>query len=175
MRKCNNFRNVPVYEPTNTRVVVPRLEIIQTYLAIIVIPTVSERVDVSNIYATNIGHNGTHTPCVIDVSRNDCAGCVRNRNDITLQVLIEIICRAVVFDSANGSVKVVQVLVGIFRAAVGIRYKFLDNVRSVKDIVVNFRCRPLLNPDANSLYHTFFILSSKNSAPENGCGEKLLF
>ena len=52
------------------------------------------------------------------------------------------------FDSANGSVKVVQVLVGIFRATAGIRYKLLDDVRSVKDIVVNFRCRPPLNPDA---------------------------
>ena len=95
--------------------------------------------------------------------------------DIALQVLIEIVCSIVVFDSANCAVKVVQVLVGIFRAAAGIRYKLLEDIRSVKDIVVNFRCRLLLNPDANSLYHTFFILSSKNSAPENGCGEKLLF
>ena len=52
------------------------------------------------------------------------------------------------FDSANGSVKVVQVLVGIFRATAGIRYKLLEDIRSVKDIVVNFRCRPLLDPDA---------------------------
>ena len=68
--------------------------------------------------------------------------------DIALQVLIEIVCSIVAFDSANCAVKVVQVLVGIFRAAAGIRYKLLDDIRSVKDIVVNFRCRPLLNPDA---------------------------
>ena len=92
--------------------------------------------------------------------------------DIALQVLIEIVCSIVVFDSANRSVKVVQVFVDILRTAAGIGHGLLEDIGTIKNIVVNFRCRPLLNPDANSLYHTFFILSSKNSAPENGCGGK---
>ena len=166
------YRIVCINKSPHHRIIVPTLEIVQVRVCIVVIPTISERVDVSNIYATNIGHNGTHTPCIVGISCNYCTGCIGNRNNITLQVLIEIICRAIVFDSANCAVKVVQVLVGIFRATAGIRYKLLDDVRFVKDIVVNFICCLLLNPDTNSLYHTFFILSSKNSAPENGCGGK---
>ena len=70
------------------------------------------------------------------------------------------------FDSANGSVKVVQVLVGIFRAAAGIRYKLLEDIGSVKDIVVNF-IRRLLS-STFLLYHTFPVLSRKTPHPETG-------
>ena len=135
--------------------------------------SLAERVDGGDVTVGRVLFDHRHTPCVIGVSRNDCAVCVRNGNYIALQVLIEIVCGLVVFDTTNCSVEVVQVLVGIFRATAGIRYKLLEDIRSVKDIVVNFRCRPLLNPDANSLYHTFFILSSKNSALISECGEKV--
>ena len=103
---------------------------------------------------------------MLGISCNYCTGCIGNRNNITLQVLIEIICRAIVFDSANGAVKVVQVLVDIFRAAAGIRYKLLEDIRSVKDIVVNFIRRLL--PSTFLLYHTFSVLSRKTPHPETG-------
>ena len=52
------------------------------------------------------------------------------------------------FDSANCAVKVVQVFVDILRTAAGIGHGLLDDIGTIKNIVMNFGCRLLSGSDA---------------------------
>ena len=134
--------------------------------------SVAEGVDVSDVVQVVcetvpvcIGYGQHLTPRIVGISCNNRSGVVGDRNDIALQVLIEIVCGIVMFDSANRSVKAIQVLIDIFRAIAGIGHDLLDDVRSVKDIIMNLVCRLLLNPNVSSLYHTFPALSRKTPHP----------
>ena len=72
------------------------------------------------------------TPCIIGISCNSLARIIGYRNYIALQVLVEIICNSVVFQSANCSVKVVERNKSIFVP------RFLNDICTVKSVFVNF-------------------------------------
>ncbi len=67
-------------------------------------------------------------PNIVGVSGNRSSRIVCNCNDVTLQVLDEIVCNIIVTDSANGAVQIIQRNQGIASP------RFLDDIRSVKSI-----------------------------------------
>ena len=97
----NYVRIICIYKSTNRGIVVTALEIIQLRLGIVIIPTISERIDRSNPYRRGITDNRRHTPRVVAVSCNHCAIVVGYRNNITLQVLDEVVRLTVVSDTTD--------------------------------------------------------------------------
>ena len=117
---------------TNLGIVISALQIIQLCFVIIVATTVSERIDSSNAYAAAVGYNGTFTPCIIGISCNSLARIIGNCIYVTLQVLVEIVCNSVVFQSANCAVKVVE-----RNKCISVP-RFLNDICTVKSVFVNF-------------------------------------
>ena len=104
------------------------MQIIRPNFGIIVIATISERVNVGNACAAGVGGDGALAPRIVNVLGYNRAGIVGNCNNVALQVFIEIICSTVILDSANRAVKIVE---RNERVAIP---RFLDNVRAVKRI-----------------------------------------
>ena len=137
---------------TNLRVVVTALQIIQLRLRIIVVATISKRVDVcnmrfcfGNISTVSIGYRKHLTPSIIGISRNRCTFIIGNCNDIALQVLIEIICGAIILDSANCAVEVIKILIDVLRTIANVRNNFLNDVCTIENILMNFTACGFLN------------------------------
>ncbi len=104
----NEFGFVCIYKSTNNGVIISTLEIIQSNLFIVVIPAIAEWVDGGDIAARCVLFDCWHAPCVIGVSRNDCAVCVRNGNYIALQVLDEVVGNRVVENPANAVLVIIE-------------------------------------------------------------------
>ena len=64
-----------------------------------------------------------------------------------MQILIEIICNPLVFQSANSTIEIIKILIGILGATCNIGYDLLNNIRAVKDILMDFSTCSLLNTD----------------------------
>ena len=87
-----------------------------------------------------IGNSGTVcirnrqnlAPRIIGISCNSLARIIGYRNYIALQVLVEIICNSVVFQSTNCSVKVVE-----RNKCISVP-RFLNDICTVKSVFVNF-------------------------------------
>ena len=90
------------------RIIISTLQIIQPNFFIVEIPAVSKRVDGCDIAAGRVLFDCRHTPCVIGVSRNDCAACVRNSDYIALQVLDEVVGNRVVENPANAILVIIE-------------------------------------------------------------------
>jgi len=129
----NNY--ILIYKSADLRIIVSALQIIQFRFGIVIITTISERVDISNvrfyfgnISAVGIGYCKLLAPRIIGISCNDSTRIIGNRDYITLKVLIEIICSTVISNSANGSVEIVQGNKSIAAP------DFLYDIRSVKNV-----------------------------------------
>ena len=155
----NIFDIIRIYKSTNLGVIVSTLEIIELCLGIVIIASISERVDRSNINIADIACNCTLSPCVVGVAGYNCSCVIGNCYYVTLQVLIEIICSAVVLKSANCSVEVVQIFVDILRTVTNIGDCFFDYIRSVKRIFVN--CILGLLFDTNTVFVVPIFIYSK--------------
>ena len=70
--------------------------------------SLAERVDGGDIAAGRVLFDCRHTPCIIGVSCNDCAVCVRNGNYIALQVLDEVVGNRVVENPANAVLVIIE-------------------------------------------------------------------
>ena len=64
---------------------------------------------------------------------------------LNAKIYIKIICSAIVLQTANSAVQIVQVLVDILRAICRVGYDFLNNVGTVKDVFVNLGAYGFLN------------------------------
>ena len=150
---------IRIDKTSNFGVVISTLQIIQFGFCIVIITTVSKRIDGSNSYTAIIGHNGTLAPRIIGISRNDFTLIIGNCNNIALKVLIEIICSAIVLDTTNRTIEVIQILIYILRATCRIAYNFLDNVRTVENILMDF-CTCLLS-DTNTVVVVLVRVATK--------------
>lgn len=103
------------------------------------------RFSFGNICTVSIGYGKHLTPSIIGISCNGYACIIGDCNDVALQILIEIICSVVVFQTANSAVQIVQVLVDILREICRVGYDFLNNVGTVKDVFVNLGAYGFLN------------------------------
>ena len=116
---------------------------------IVVVTTVSERVHRCDIYARSIAFDLAFAPSIVAVSRTYGSGFIRDRNNIALQVLIEIICSFVIFQTANRSVEIIQIFVYISVAIAAIvGYDLFENVGAVKDVFMGFAVLNLFNSDS---------------------------
>ena len=76
---------IRINKPTYLRVIVPRLQVIEPRLGIIIIPSVPER-----IHTRHCSGCGNYiAPCVIFVCRNRCSACVVDCNNVSLKILSE--------------------------------------------------------------------------------------
>ena len=140
---------IRINEPTDHGIVVSALQIIQSCFGIVVITPIAERVDFCNSNARIVLGNGTFAPSVITVFRNNGSRFVCDRNDVTLQILIEIVCSPVVFQTTNRSVKIIQILVYIAVAvATGIFNNFFQDICPVKDVFMDLAVLGFLDPDS---------------------------
>ena len=71
-----------------------------SYLVIIEVSTVPVWVNGSNCTNRSVLSNGRNAPRVVGVFRNDLCILIRNGNDVTLQVLEEVIRFAIILDTA---------------------------------------------------------------------------
>ena len=89
---------IRVNKPSDGWVIVSALQIVEARLKILVISTVSDRIVLSQGVRIQAG-NGQHIPpCVIGVFHDDRSVYASNLNDVSLQVLYEVVLRSVVND-----------------------------------------------------------------------------
>ena len=81
-----------------------------------------------NISTVSIRYRNHLTPSIVGIAGYNRSRIVDDRNDITLQVLIEIICSAVMFQTANSAIEIIKILIDILRTIANIGYDFLNNV-----------------------------------------------
>ena len=104
----NEFGFVCIYKSTNNGVIISTLEIIQSNLFIVVIPAIAKRVDGGDIAARRVLFDCRHTPCIVGVSCNDLRILVNDSDDITLQVLGEVVGNRVVENPANAVLVIIE-------------------------------------------------------------------
>ena len=101
---------VRVDEPADGKVIVPALEVVEARFAVVVIPTVTQGVDVPDeggirgLFAVSTMH-GIAAPRAVVVGRDERTGGIQQRNDVTLRVedvVVERRGRAVVVDKLEG-------------------------------------------------------------------------
>ena len=109
------FHRIGTEKTPCRRIIIPTLEVIHPDLGIIVISAISEGVRVGdmahvirNVNACAIGDSGHLTPCVVGISCNQYTVGILDSDDVTLQILMKIICCVVVDDTANAVLVVVQ-------------------------------------------------------------------
>lgn len=74
----------------------------------IVIPAIAERVDGGDIVARRVLFNCRHTTCIVGVSCNGLRILVNDSDDITLQVLDEVVGNRVVENTANAVLVIIE-------------------------------------------------------------------
>ena len=106
---------VGVNEPAVGKVVVPALEVVEARFAVVVIPAVTQGVDVPDegrirgLFAVSTMH-GVVAPCAVIVGRGEGAVRVQQRDDIALRVedvVVQLRSRAVVVDHGERLVAIV--------------------------------------------------------------------
>ena len=108
---CNTFTTTNIHcciridKPLNLRIIVPALQVVHSDFFVEIITSVAERVDICNVDAVGrlcAGDNaGVGTPSIIAISADDATVLVGDCNDVSLQVLLEVVGHIVVDDTAD--------------------------------------------------------------------------
>ena len=88
-------------KPTNNRIIISRLEIVEVRFCIEIVTSVSERVDGRDIHSACVGCDCAYAPCVVWISCLCYSVLVGDLDYITLEVLAEVIRCAVIDYSKN--------------------------------------------------------------------------
>ena len=116
------------------------MEIIQLNLFIVVVGTISKRVDGCD--ANRILRNGAYTPCIVRVSCDSLSILINDCNYVTLQVLDEVVGNVVVKDTANAVLVVVEGNEGVTTPSL------TQNLSAVKRVSVENAINLLAGSDA---------------------------
>ena len=110
MRYRNNTKHrfVCIDKPTHRRIVIPTLEVVHGDFFVIVVTSVAEGVDGCDIAIGSVADNGANAPGIVAITGNRFSVLVDDRNDVALQILQEIVRRAVVNDAARGILYIIQ-------------------------------------------------------------------
>lgn len=157
------FHRIGTEKTPCRRIIIPTLEVIHPDLGIIVISAISEGVRVGdmahvirNVNACAIGDSGHLTPCVVGIPCNNRADLVCDLNDITLQVLVEIVSRTVVDDTAD------RILVVVQRNQGTVAPGFFQDLGAVELVGVQYTVNRLARADAVGI--VLFLLYNKLQA-----------
>ena len=93
--------SICIDESTNNRIIIPTLQIIQPDLCIIVVPTVSEGVDICDSGVGRTGFDRRNTPCIVGIFGNSLSILVNDSNDVALKVLDEVVGNIIVENTTN--------------------------------------------------------------------------
>ena len=85
---------VCINKPAEHRIVIPALEIVESCLCIIVVPTITDRVDIRNCIAADAQDL---TPGIVRIARNRTTAFVYQLNDIALLVQYIVVRRSVIY------------------------------------------------------------------------------
>ena len=95
---------ISIYKPTHNRVIIPTLQIIQLNLFVVVVRTVSERVDICNLYTLGklgVGNCTCYcTPRIVGVFCNSFCVLINVCDYVALQILDEVVGNTVIYNSA---------------------------------------------------------------------------
>ena len=103
------FRIITIQKPTDLRIIITALEIVQSRILIIVVPTVAEGVDGGDVDGGDVHRNGGDAPRVVAIARDDLAVRIGDGDDVTLQILLEIV-RGIVENTTHAVLVVVIIL-----------------------------------------------------------------
>ena len=103
MRSC-----VFVDKPTNTRIIISTLEIIQPNLFIVVVTTISEGVDCCNLASRRIKLDFRYAPSIVGVSCDSPSILINDSNYIALKILDKVVGNIVVENTANAVLVIVE-------------------------------------------------------------------
>ena len=84
------------------------MEVVHSDLFVEIVPSIAERVNGGNAASRFVLHNGRHTPSIIAISADDATVLVGDCNDVSLQILLEIVGLAVVDNTADRVLIVIQ-------------------------------------------------------------------
>ncbi len=84
------------------------MEVVHSDLFVEIIASVAEGVNGSNAASRVVLHNGRYTPSIIAISADDTTVLVGDCNDVSLQVLLEIVGHIVVDDTADRILVIIQ-------------------------------------------------------------------
>jgi len=112
LHNASHHRVIAINKSTYISIIISTLQIIHPNLGVIVIPSVAERIDPCNDTGL-IGDNGTNTPSVVGISCYHVAVAVGDRNDVALQVLLEVVGKTAQIDAAYAVLVVVKGSEGI--------------------------------------------------------------
>ena len=96
------------HKPTHIRIIIPTLEVVHSDLFVEIVPSIAERVNGSNAASRVVLHNGRYAPGIVGVSADDFTALIGDGDNIALQILLEIVGLAVVDDTADRVLIVIQ-------------------------------------------------------------------
>ena len=115
---CNTFTTTNIHcciridKPLNLRIIIPALQVVHSDFFVEIITSVAERVDICNVDAVGrlcAGDNaGVGTPSIIAISADDTTVLVGDCNDVSLQILQEVVGHIVVDDTADRILVIIQ-------------------------------------------------------------------
>ena len=86
------FRHaIRIDESADDRIIISRLEVIQSRLGIVVVASVAERILLTNCAGERSGGGKQLAPCVVGILDYGVPGSITDTDDIALQVLLEIV------------------------------------------------------------------------------------
>ena len=104
---------IPIDKPTDSRIIIPALQIVDPEVLVVVVRAITVRVDdrdmlaaTENVSAVPVPDREDLPPCVVGIARDDFGVPVVDRNDVSLQILLEV-KRLVVIDDAADAVLVI--------------------------------------------------------------------
>ena len=84
------------------------MQIVHSGLFVEIVTSVAERVNGGNAASRVVLHNGRHTPSIIAISADDTTVLVGDCNDVSLQVLLEVVGLTVVDNTADRILVIIQ-------------------------------------------------------------------
>ena len=99
---------IRIDKPCELGIIIPALEVVHSDLFVKIVGSVAEGVNGSNAASRVVLHNGRHTPSIIAISADDATVLVGDCNDVSLQILLEVVGLTVVDNTADRVLIVIQ-------------------------------------------------------------------
>ena len=102
------FCIIRINESTNNGVIIPTLEVIHSDFSVVIVATITERVDSCDRTTGRVRNYGRYAPRVVGVSRDSFCILIDDGDNIALKILCKIIVTAVVVDAADAVINTVE-------------------------------------------------------------------
>ena len=118
------------------------MEVVHFDFFVEIIGSVAEGVNGSNAASRFVLHNGRHTPSIIAISADDATVLVGDCNDVSLQVLLEVVGLTVVDNTTN------RILIVVQRNQRVVAPGLSQDLGAIQDVIMLDTCDRLAGTDA---------------------------